>query len=162
MARLTPETYNPITSWRFRVQFSSLPDVSFYAKAMNMPTIDNAPITIDYGNTQMKVKGKTKWNDIELTMYAYEGLTIDQLWNYMNDLHQKIDEGVDRYGDSYKLDILLQILKPDDTLLATWTLTGAFANLINFGDFDYSSEEVVQPRLTISYDYALYSKTTSA
>lgn len=156
MARLSPEQYDPITSWRFKIQFSSLPDVGFYAKSINLPTIDNSPIIIEYGNTQMKVKGKTKWNDVELTMYAYEGMTIDQLWKYMNELHQNIEEGKDKYADDYKLDILIQILKPDDSLLATWTLTGAFANLINFGDFDYSTEEVVQPKLTISYDYALY------
>ena len=158
MARLSPQTFDPITAWRFRVQFNSLPDVSFYAKAINLPTIDNAPITIDYGNTQIKVKGKTKWNDVELTMYAYENMTIDQLWSFINDLHQKIDEGLDRYADEYKLDIMIQLLKPDDTSLATWTLVGAFANLINFGDLDYSAEEVVQPKLTISYDYALYKR----
>lgn len=156
MARLSPEQYDPITSWRFKVQFSELQDVSFYAKAVNLPQIDNSPIVIEYGNTQIKVKGKTKWNDIELTLYAYEGMTMDQLWGYMNRLHQEVETGKDKYADDYKKDILIQILKPNDDLLATWTLTGAFANLINFGEFDYSTEEVVQPRLTISYDFALY------
>ena len=156
MARLSPIDYDPITSWRFKIQFSSLAGVGFYSKSINLPTSDNAPLVIDYGNTQIKVKGKTKWNDIELSMYAYENMTIDQLWDYMNKLHQKVDEGKDKYADDYKLDIIIQILKPDDTLLATWTLVGAFANLINFGEFDYSTEEVVQPRLTISYDYALF------
>lgn len=156
MARLSPQDYDPITSWRFKIQFSSLSDVGFYAKAINLPTIDNGTLAIDYGNTQIKIKSRTKWNDVELTMYAYENMTIDQLWEYMNKFHQKIDEGKDKYADEYKQDIIIQILKPDDSLLATWTLVGAFANLINFGDFDYSSEEVVQPKMTISYDYALY------
>lgn len=159
MARLDPQTYNPITSWRFKIQFSSLPEVGFYAKSITMPTLDNQPLTVEYGNTQMKVKGKTKWNDVELTMYAYEKMTIDQLWKYMNTLHQKIDVGEDFYGKDYKLDILIQIMSPADIPIAKWTLVGAFANVINFGQFDYSTEEVVQPSLTISYDYALFEST---
>jgi len=158
MARLDPQTYNPITSWRFKIQFSSLPEVGFYAKSITMPTVDNQPLTVEYGNTQMKIKGKTKWNDVELTMYAYEKMTINQLWDYMDTLHQKIDVGEDFYGKDYKLDILIQIMSPADIPIAKWTLVGAFANVINFGQFDYSTEEVVQPSLTISYDYAVFKR----
>lgn len=156
MARLAPEQYNPITSWRFRVQFSSLPDVNFYAKSITLPEIQNNPLIIEYGNTQMKLKGKTKWNDIEMTMYAYEKMTIEQLWKYMNELHQKIDDGTDYYAEKYKLDVLIQIVNPMDTPIGKFTLVGALASVINFGQFDYSTEEVVQPRLTFSYDYALF------
>lgn len=158
MARLSPEQYNPVTSWRFKIQFSSLPDVGFYAKSVTLPQIDNSPLILEYGNTQMKVKGKTKWNDVELTMYAYENMTMDQLWDYIFKLHQKIDDGTDYYGEKYKLDVLIQVMSPDDKPIAKWTLVGAFANLVNFGEFDYSTEEVVQPRLTLSYDYALFER----
>lgn len=156
MSRLSPEQYNPITSWRFRIQFSSLPNVTFYAKSIQLPTIDNQPLILEYGNTQMKVKGKTKWNDVELTMYAYEKMTLEELWDYLNKLHQKVDEGLDYYGDDYKKDIIIQVVSPSDQPISKWTLVGAFANIINYGEFDYASEEVVQPRLTISYDYALF------
>lgn len=156
MARLSPENYDPILSFRFRIQFSSLQDVTFYGKAINLPTIDNAPITFEYGNTQVKVKGKTKWNDVTITMYAYEKMTIDQLWDYMNVLHQDIVKGEDKYADDYKKDIQIQLLSPSDIPIATWTLIGAFANNINFGDLDWSAEEVVQPTMVISYDYATY------
>lgn len=158
MARLSPEQYNPITSWRFKIQFSSLPEVGFYAKSITLPQIDNAPLTLEYGNTQMKIKGKTKWNDVEMVMYAYEKMTNEQLWEYMTTLHQKVDDGTDFYGEKYKLDVLIQIMSPGDQPIAKWTLIGAFANLINFGEMDYSTEEVVQPRITFSYDYALYEK----
>lgn len=156
MARISPENYDPILSFRFKIQFSSLQDVTFYGKAINLPTLDNAAITYDYGNTQVKVKGKTKWNDVTLTMYAYEKMTIDQLWDYMNVLHQDVVKGEDKYGDDYKKDIQIQILSPSDVPIATWTLIGAFANSINFGDLDWSAEEVVQPTMVISYDYATY------
>lgn len=159
MARLSPEGNNPQLSFRFKVIFSELQDIGIYAKAVQLPTVDNSPITVEYGNTQMKVKGKTKWNDITLTCYAFEKKTIDQLWGYLNDLHQDIAQGTDEYPDLYKKDIQLQLLSPSDIPVGTWKLIGAFMSSINFGEFDYAAEEVVQPQLVISYDYALFEST---
>lgn len=156
MARLSPETHNPQVSFRFNVQFSLLPDVSIYGKAASLPTVDNSPITVEYGNTQMKIKGKTKWNDITITCYAYERMTIDQLWQYLIDYHQDVTQGSDEYGDTYKKDIQIKLLGPTNNVVGTWKLIGAFASLINFGQMDWSAEEVVQPELNIAYDYAVF------
>lgn len=156
MSRLSPESYNPQVSFRFRIQFSDIKDINIYGKAAQLPTVDNSPITVEYGNTQMKIKGKTKWNDIQITCYAYEGLTMEQLWLYLNDLHQDVKEGTDEYGSTYKKDIQIQLLGPTDNVVGTWKLVGAFMSLINYGELDWSTEEVVQPQITISYDYALY------
>lgn len=156
MARLTPEGNNPQLSFRFKVIFSELKDIGIYAKAFALPTVDNSPITVEYGNTQMKVKGKTKWNDITLSCYAIEKKTIDQLWAYLNTLHQNVQDGTDEYPDKYKKDIQLQLLSPSDIPVGTWKLVGAFMSSVNFGSLDYAAEEIVQPELVISYDYALF------
>lgn len=157
MARLSPELHNPQVSFRFRIQFSLLPDVNIYGKAVTLPVVDHAPITMEYGNTQMKVKGKTKWNDITITCYAYERITIDQLWTYLNGYHQDVAQGSDEYGDTYKKDIQIQLLGPTDNVVGTWKLIGAFVATSDFGSFDWSTEEVVQPELTIAYDYATFT-----
>lgn len=156
MARLSPETHNPQISFRYSIQFSLLQDIPIYGKAVSMPTIDNSPIIVDYGNTQMKVKGKTKWNDIQITCYAYERMTIDQLWQYMIDYHQDVAQASDEYADTYKKDLQIQLLGPTNNVVGTWKLIGAFASVINFGQLDWSAEEVVQPELTVAYDYGTY------
>lgn len=156
MARLSPESHEPLVSFRFRIQFSQLQDIPIYGKAIQLPTVDNSPITLEYGNTQMKVKGKTKWNDIQITCYAYERMTMNQLWAYLNDLHQDVIQGRDEYGDTYKKDIQIQLMGPTDNVVGTWKLIGAFMSQINYGDLDWSTEEVVQPQITISYDYATF------
>lgn len=156
MARLSPEQFNPILSFRYRIQFSQIPDINFYGKAVTLPVVDNSPLVLEYGNTQIKVKGKTKWNDIDITCYAYERMTMDQLWSYLNDLHQDVREGVDKYADDYKKDIQIQLLSPADVVMSTWRLVGAFMSQINYGELDWSSVEIVQPRITIAYDYATY------
>jgi hypothetical protein len=157
MARLTPDNLNPQLSFRFKLVFSELGDIGVYGKAVQLPTVDNGTIVVDYGNTQLKVKGKTKWNDIDITCYAFEKITMEQLWNYLNKLHQQVDVGEDYYPDDYKKDIQIQLLSPYDLVVGTWKLIGAFVNTLNFGELDYSNEEIVQPRLTISYDYAIYT-----
>ena len=161
MARLSPEQFDPILSFRFKIQFSAIQDISFYGKAVNLPVADNNPLTLDYGNTQIKVKGKTKWNDIEVTCYAYEKMTMEQLWDYLNKLHQDVNKGEDKYGDDYKKDIQIQLMNPLDIPIGTWTLIGGFMSQINFGDLDWSAEEVVQPKLTLSYDYATFVPATA-
>ena len=161
MARLTPQNINPQLSFRFKIVFSELEDIGIYAKSIQLPTIDNGTIIVDYGNTQMKVKGKTKWNDIQMTLYAFEQKTMRQLWKYLNELHQKVDDGKDFYPDDYKKDVQIQLLAPNDDVISTWKLIGAYANLINFGDLDYGTEEIVQPQVTFSYDYALFVDTNS-
>lgn len=161
MARLSPENYDPILSFRYRIQFSQIQDINIYGKAATLPTADNNPLTLDYGNTQIKVKSKTKWNDVEITCYAYEGLTMEQLWDYLNTLHQDVKLGTDKYADDYKKDIQIQLMSPADIVIGTWTLIGGFMANINFGELDWSTEEVVQPRITLSYDYATFTPNSA-
>jgi hypothetical protein len=161
MARLTPDVYKPQLSFRFRISFSQLPDVQFYGRAVELPKVDNSPLVLDYGNVQMKVKNKTKWNDITITCYAYEKMTIDQLWQYLTDLHQDVPLGRDEYGDTYKKDVQIQLLAPSgETVVGTWKLVGAFMSSIDFGSMDWSDEAIVQPSIVLAYDYATFERVT--
>lgn len=161
MARITPQNNNPLLSFRFKIIFSELEDIGIYARSIELPTIDQGAIVMENGNTQMKVKGKTKWNDIQMTCYAVEKKTMRQFWKYLNELHQKVEDGTDYFAEEYKKDIQIQLLRPNDEVQSTWKLVGAFINVMNFGQMDYTTEEIVQPQITISYDYALFVDTDS-
>lgn len=158
MARLAPATYKPQLSFRFRILFSQLPNVEFYGKATTLPKVENTIITAEYGNTYMRLKGKTRWNAITISCYAYEQMTIDELWDYLNNLHQEIETGKDFYADEYKKDITIQLLNPKEETIGTWRLIGAFLASIDHGQLDFAAEEIVQPEITIEYDYARYEK----
>ena len=47
-------------------------------------------------------------------------------------------------------------LKPDGESLDTWTLHGPIIKSISFGDLDYSSDDLVEYKLEIDYDFATY------
>lgn len=161
MARLSPQDIHPLLSFRFKVIFSILDNVTFYGKSITLPAAENNPITIEYGNTYMKVKGKTRWNDVTMTCYAYEDMTHNELFDWLHVIHQKIDEGKDFYADEYKKDIQIQLISPrEDRVVGTWKLIGAFINNVNFGALDWTTEEVIQPEVTIAYDYAMYEPGT--
>lgn len=156
MARLSPETYRPLLGFRFSVTFSKLPNISFYGMSTALPSVENNPQTIEYGNTYIKVKGKTRWNDITMTFYAFEDMTMDELWKYLNEAHQVINDGADWYADTYKGDIQLQLLNPKGDVISVWKLIGAFIASTNFGQMGWANEEIVQPEITIAYDYATF------
>lgn len=158
MARLEPSAHKPILQFRFEMQTTALPHASIYCKSATLPSIDNTPITAEYGNTQMKVKGKTKWNDITVTCYYYEGLTWIDLWAWLNK-HQITDDGIDKYADEYKHDVTLKLNKPSGIAsVHEIQLIGAFISSVEMGSMDWAAEEIAEMTITFAYDYAKYIK----
>ena len=79
-----------------------------------------------------------------------------ELWKYLNEAHQTITDGTDKYADDYKGDIQLQLLNPKGDVISVFKLVGAFIAETNFGSMGWANEEVVQPEITIAYDYATF------
>lgn len=164
MARLTPINYRPILQYHFHVIFSSLESGTFvtYAKGTDLPSAENNPVLIEYGNTYMHVKGKTRWNNITMTFYSLSRPNTNQtMWDYLNK-HQAVTTGVDAFKDQYMGDMQIQLLNPDETVVGTWKLVNAFIASISFGNVDWSAEDVVQPEITFVYDYAEWTSQTQS
>lgn len=158
MARLSPSAHIPSLSFRMELQVGVFPQAHIYCKSFQLPTIDNSTVIAEYGNTQMKLKGKTKWNSLNITCYQYENITINEVWEYFTK-HQKVETGEDQYADNYKNDITLKVLKASGIESShEFKLHGAFIATVDFGQFDWASEEIVEIPITIDYDYALKTK----
>ena len=50
--------------------------------------------------------------------------------------------------------ITIEVLKANGDVVETWTLQQPFIKAANFGDLDYSSEDLRTVELTIRYDWA--------
>lgn len=153
---LVPASHEPTLQFRFQMSTSKLPGANLYCKASTQPTAQGAPVTVDYINSYFKVKGKIRWDSITMSCYHIEGLTMTQLWAYLNE-HQDVASATDTRMPSYKHDLQLQLLGPDEAPVGTWKLIGAFYETVNFGSQDRSTDDVILAELTIAYDYATYS-----
>jgi hypothetical protein len=163
MARLSPSSYKPILQYHFSVNFTKYPlqlplqNTANYARGTDLPSADNNPVLVEYGNTYMYVKGKTRWNAITMQFYSLSDPdTNKQMWDYLG-VHQDSDTGADSFKADYAGDVAITLLNPDETPVGTWTLVNAFISNINWGNVDWASEDVIQPEITFVYDHAVWS-----
>tara|TARA_R110000822_G_scaffold128195_20_gene263940 strand:- start:1979 stop:2524 length:546 start_codon:yes stop_codon:yes gene_type:complete len=157
-----PEVFHPRLQFRYMLFSSKLPGSVIYARSADQPTFDNSPVTVDFMSTYYKMKGKTKWQDIKLSCYQFEGITAREVYRYFNRDHMDVTDGVERFADEYKHMMQLYLLSPIGAILPTarWRLYGAFMAAASWGNMDYGLEDVVQCELTISYDYAEFKDAT--
>ncbi len=146
--------YNPTLQFRYTLFWAALPTAIIYARSAQMPIMDNSPVTVDFKNSSMKIKGKTKWNDISLQCYAFEGITVREIWSYVNKYHQQVKGAIDSHPAKYKMDMHLVMQNPMGIPVGRWKLTDAFISTVSWGDLDWGGNDVVQSTITISYDYA--------
>ena len=127
---------------------------SYLIKSSAKPSAENGEITLDHINIQRKVKGKTKWNNIEITLY--DPITPSGAQSVMSWFrrHHESATGRDGYSSYYKKDIKLTQLDGVGHSIEEWTIHGAFIQSCNWGTVDWSSEEIQTITATLAYDYA--------
>lgn len=102
------------------------------------------------------MKGKSDWDNITLTCYAYEGITAQEVYDYFNNAHQGIELATDYRSFMYKHNLDLIILNPKGEDSSKWTMKGAFVSSISWGNVDWGNDGVIEIQIVIAYDYAKY------
>lgn len=151
---LFPGPFEPNLQFRFTILTSRLKG-AIYARAAQQPSFDNSPLELHHGNSSFFVKGKTKWNPLQIQFYQFEGITLLEFWSYMQK-HQITETATDLYASSYKHDLRVSVVDPTEIPAGTWVLHGAFYDQVDFGQMDRTSDEVMEVNATIRYDYAIY------
>lgn len=147
--------FEPKVQNRFIMYLDGIP--SFLIKKTDRPKITASTKELDHINIQRKYRGKSKWDDISLTLYdpiVPSGAQAVMEWIR---LHHESVTGRDGYTDFYKKDITINVLGPVGDKVEEWTLKGAFiSGTTNFGSLDWSNDgEFIPIELTISYDFAI-------
>jgi len=144
--------WEPKYQHKFIMTVDGIP--SYLIKSSAKPSADNGEVVLDHINIQRKVKGKTKWNNIEITLYdpiTPSGAQAVMEWFRA---HHESATGRDGYSSYYKKIITLQQLDGMGIPVEEWTIEGAFIQSCNWGTLDWSSEEVQTITATLAYDYA--------
>ena len=136
----------------------SIGDVSaFLIKSSAKPSLTNGEVVLDHINVKRKVKGKTSWNPIAITMYdAIIPSAAQQIMTWVR-AHHESATGRDGYSSAYKKDITLNQLNGLGEIVEEWQLKGCYLQEVNFGALDWSSEDVVTIEATLNYDWAFLS-----
>ena len=181
-----PGGFQPKRAFRFLVTFSELADLTFMVKTAKKPSYQLATKEHNVLNHVFKFPGVLKWNDVDVTFIdavdpnvgskfytallnagyvapvsegaLVTGITKVQTTSTIGEVSIKqLDGG----------GIILpagadpgEVVGATDTtnIVEEWRLKNAFLTKVAFGDtLDYSSEELINVSVTVTYDYAEYS-----
>jgi len=145
--------FEPKLKNRFIMQIDGIN--AYLIKTMNRPQLDSDEVILEHMNVTRYVKGKSRWQPLEITLYdpvVPSGAQAVMEWVR---LHHESVTGSDGYSDFYKKDITFNMLGPVGDIVEEWTLVGAYIATANFGEMDYASSDPAEITLTLKYDYAI-------
>ena len=145
--------YEPKMANRFIMYIEGIP--AYLVKAASRPSLDQGEVILDHINVERKLKGKTRWQDVTVTLYdpvVPSGAQSVMEWVR---LHHESVTGRDGYSDFYKKDITFNTLGPVGDKVEEWTLKGTMIQSANFGDMSWETNEPADITLTLRYDYAI-------
>ena len=149
-------SWEPKYANRFIMQLAGTNIPAYLIKAAARPTITNGEIVLDHINIDRKVKGKSRWSDLAITLYdpiTSEGAQAVMEWVR---LHHESFTGRDGSSSDYKRDIEFYALSAMGEKIENWTLKGTFISDANFGQMDWGTEEAMTIELTLKFDYAIH------
>ena len=148
-------SWEPKYSNRFIMSMGTTDIPSYLVKAAARPSMTNGEIVLDHINVDRKVKGKTRWNDIAITLYdPIVPSGAQAVMNWIRRHHESLT-GRDGYSADYKEQITFNSLSATGEYIEEWTLVGAFILDSNFQSMDWGTEDAVTIELTLKYDYAV-------
>ena len=145
--------FEPKVQNRFIMYMDGIP--SFMVKNVKAPTFTDNVIKLDHINSYRKIRGKREWQD--MTMVLYDPVTPSGAQAVMEWARLSYESVTGRagYSDFYKKDLTLNVLGPLGDIVGEWQIKGAFLTNADFGQFDWTSDAVVDLRITIAMDYCV-------
>jgi len=145
--------FEPKLANRFIMEIDGIP--SFMIKTANRPKLESEVVELDHINLKRKIKGKSNWTDITITLYdPIVPSGAQSVMEWIRSGHESIT-GRDGYADFYKKNIDFYMLGPVGDKVEQWKIVGAWISSAEFGDVDWSSTDPVMISLTLTYDYAI-------
>ena len=145
--------FEPKLKNRFIMQIDGIP--AYLIKSMNRPSIESDEVILEHMNVTRYVKGKSRWQPLEITLYdPVVPSAAQQVIEWVR-LHHESVTGRDGYSDFYKKNITFNLLDPVGAVVEEWELKGAYIQSANFGDLAFDSSDPVEITLTLKFDYEI-------
>jgi len=146
--------FEPKQQNRFLMLVDGVP--SYFIKGVGAISLTQGEVTLNHINVYRKVKGKTTWGDVTLTLHDPISPSGTQTIMEWVRLHHESVTGRDGYSDFYKKDVTLNVLGPVGDIVSEWVLKGCFIKDANFGDYSWDTENTAQSiTMTLTPDYCI-------
>ena len=159
MAVLSPNeifftAFEPKVKNRFIMYVDGIP--AYTIKKIGAVGVTMEAIQLNHINVYRKIKGKAKWDTIDLTLF--DPITPSGAQSVMEwvRLHHESVTGRDGYSDFYKKDVTINVLGPVGDIVSEWVIKGAFITKASFGDYSWDDDSVAQEiTMTLDMDYCI-------
>jgi len=145
--------YEPKLQNRFIFYIDGIP--TYLIKNADRPKYTSEEVVLEHINIKRKVKGKSDWSNISVTLYDPVTPSGAQAVMEWVRLHHESVTGRDGYSDFYKKEIRFNTLGPVGDVVEEWICKGAYVTNAEFGSGDWSSSTPMEISLTIAMDYAI-------
>lgn len=152
----------PKTKHKFRVRvFNFGPvaggiELTQQVVSVGRPSVSHNPVTVHSYNSVAYFRGKHEWQAVELVVRddvtnAVARLIGHQEQKQMNHFEQTSALA----GSNYKFEMFIETMDGgNDAVLEQWHLEGCFLQDTKWGDFEYSTGDIMQISMTVRYDNA--------
>ena len=148
-----PVPYEPKRVNRFIVRFPSSMGINeWYVTSAKRPSAKINAVPIPFLNTSTYVAGRFEWDTMDVTFRDPIGPSASQALMEWFRLHAESVTGRMGYAAAYKKDIEIEMLDPTGVAVEKWILQGTFLMNLNFGDLNYSQDELATIQCTLRMD----------
>jgi len=152
----------PLRKFRFMVNSNW-----YWVKSVTKPSFDITSNEYQLINHKFKYPGIVTWADIDITIVDSKDLKKGKgLYDQLNKIGYNLageKDGISKteaIAQKPSTGWLIQQLGADGVAIETWELINPWIKSVKFGDLDYSSDDLVDITITISYDSATLTTPT--
>ena len=169
MSFWTDKTLEPLRKFRFSIQIGEDSQL-WWAKSVSKPAFDITTNEYQLINHKFKYPGIVTWNDIDIVIVDFKKNETDSddspktkgigYYKHLVDHGYHLDgtsvDGIQKVQYAGKPFVIKQLDSTGEAI-ETWTLINPWIKSVKFGDLDYSSDDLIEITITVSYDSAKLS-----
>jgi len=160
MAFWKDNTVEPKRQFRFKILGT---DTWWWAKSIDKPTVEVSSNSYQLINHKFNFPGVVTWQPVTITVVD-DSVRTGEIYKYLTNSGYnnpgfggvsipRVD-GIKKEGFNGNDNIIFYQLGSGGAPLEVWTLHNSMITNIDFGKLDYSSDELVQLTIQITYDFA--------
>ena len=151
-----PLNYEPLRKNRWLLRFpADLGIQEWWCESAKRPSIKQDGKEIPFLNTSTYVVGRYTWDEIQVSLRDPIGPSASQAIMEWVRLHSESVTGRQGYAAGYKRDVELEMLDPTGVVVSKWILKNVMITDADFGNLDYSSDDLAEITLTLQMDYCI-------